>query len=133
MKNFDKEEARSYWLKSSEQDFKTMNDLFRTKNYSWSLFLGHLVIEKLLKACYVSANQKHAPMIHNLLKLAEVTGMEFSADKKVILDTITTFNLSVRYDSYKQEFYKRCTGSFAGQWIAEIKTLRKWIKEKHLA
>ena len=110
-----------------------MNDLFRTKNYSWTLFLGHLAVEKLLKACYVSSAQKHAPMIHNLLKLAEASGIEFSADKKVILDTITTFNLSVRYDSYKQEFYKRCTRSFAEQWITEIKYLRKWIKEKHLA
>lgn len=131
-KDFDSKEARNYWIKSSDQDFKTMNDLFKTKNYSWSLFLGHLVIEKLLKACYVSSEQKHPPMIHNLLKLAEYTGLNLSAREKEVLDTITTFNLSARYDSYKQDFYQRCTKSFAEQWIAEIKSLRQWIKEMQL-
>jgi HEPN domain-containing protein len=132
IKHFNKEEARAYWIESSDQDFKTLNDLFRTKNYSWALFLGHLVVEKLLKACYVSSKNEHAPMIHNLLKLAERAGMEISPNKKEILDTITSFNLSVRYDTYKQEFYRRCTRSFTEEWMAKIKSLRKWIKEKQL-
>jgi len=33
-----------YWINSSEKDFKTMNDLFNTKNNHWALFMGHLVI-----------------------------------------------------------------------------------------
>jgi HEPN domain-containing protein len=50
---FDIDRIVTYWVESAEKDFKTMNDLFQTKNYSWSLFMGHLVIEKLLKALYV--------------------------------------------------------------------------------
>ena len=42
-----------YWIESSENDFKTMNDLYQTKNNSWALFMGHLVIEKLLKALFI--------------------------------------------------------------------------------
>jgi len=50
---FDKEKLIRYWIESSDNDFKTMKDLFETKNYNWSLFMGHLVIEKLLKAQYI--------------------------------------------------------------------------------
>jgi HEPN domain-containing protein len=132
-KKFDREQARNYWIKSSDQDFRTMNNLLRSKDYSWALFIGHLVIEKLLKASYVSSRQTHAPMIHSLLKLAESAGIELSQEQREILDTITNFNLSARYDSYKQDFYKRCTRAFTEQWIKEIKFLRKWIKEKQLA
>ena len=42
-----------YWTKSALHDRRTMNHLFSTGDYDWSLFLGHLVVEKLLKAVYV--------------------------------------------------------------------------------
>jgi len=32
--NFDKERIINYWIESSDKDFKTMNDLYETKNYS---------------------------------------------------------------------------------------------------
>lgn len=48
-----KEELISYWIESSESDFSAMQNLFRSKDYAWSLFLGHLVIEKLIKALAV--------------------------------------------------------------------------------
>lgn len=49
-KKFDTEKVFAHWIESSERDFKTMNDLYKTHNYSWALFIGHLVIEKLVKA-----------------------------------------------------------------------------------
>ncbi|CAA9292043.1 MAG: hypothetical protein AVDCRST_MAG95-4066, partial [uncultured Adhaeribacter sp.] len=60
----------SYWLESSDSDFATMQHLFTAKDYSWSLFLGHLVIEKLLKALFVKNLNKQAPFTHDLLRLA---------------------------------------------------------------
>ena len=41
-----------YWLDSAEQNYTTMQNLYNSKDYSWSLFLGHLVLEKILKALY---------------------------------------------------------------------------------
>jgi HEPN domain-containing protein len=110
-----------------------MNNLFKSKDYSWSLFVGHLVIEKLLKACYVSVKGKHPPLIHNLLKLAQKAQLNIPDETQEVLDVITTFNISSRYDDYRQQFYKRCTKEFTAKWIGEIKAIRKWIKEKQLA
>jgi len=45
------------------------------------------------------------------------------------LDEITSFNLNVRYDDYKKEFFKLCTPDYAKSWINKIKIIHIWIKE----
>ena len=67
-----------HWMDTSEEDFQTMQRLFEAKSYSWSLFLGHITIEKLLKAVYVSKHKKHAPFTHNLYRLAELSEIELT-------------------------------------------------------
>lgn len=47
---FDKERIINFWIESSDKDFKAMIDLYQTQNNNWALFMGYLVIEKLLKA-----------------------------------------------------------------------------------
>ncbi|MFA6922658.1 MAG: HEPN domain-containing protein [Bacteroidales bacterium] len=120
------------WENMSDSDYGTMLDLYNAKRYSWSLFVGHLVIEKLLKACYVRNSETHPPLIHDLLKLALKSEINLNEKQKLILDTITTFNINARYDDYKQTFYKKCTQVFTKKWINNITELRQWIKEKQL-
>ena len=69
--NFDTDKMIKYWLDSSEEDFVTMITLFENKRYCWSLFIGHLMIEKLLKSLFVKLNNDYPPYIHNLFRLAE--------------------------------------------------------------
>jgi HEPN domain-containing protein len=92
--------------------------------------MGHIVIERLLKACIVKKSQKHAPFTHDLTKLADISGLSFPEEYLDWLDTITTFNLNARYDSYKEAFYKKCTFQFTTEWIEKIKKLQSWIKER---
>jgi hypothetical protein len=47
---FDKDKLVNYWVDSSDEDFETMIAMFDSKRYSWSMFVGHLMMEKLLKA-----------------------------------------------------------------------------------
>ena len=49
----DKASLIAHWVKSSKIDFRAMEHLFKKKDYTWALFIGHLVIEKLLKAYYI--------------------------------------------------------------------------------
>lgn len=117
-----------YWLDSSEDDFGTMTIMFESKRYSWSLFIGHLMIEKLLKAYFIKVKSTYPPFIHNLLRLAEKADLELTDDKREQLITITAFNINARYDDYKMSFNKLCTHEFTSGWIEKIKELRRWIK-----
>jgi HEPN domain-containing protein len=126
----DKKEVLKYWIESSENDFSAMDHLFEKGDYSWSLFIGHLVIEKLLKAMYIQKVDITPPFIHDLVRLSDKVGLSLTEDQKDILDTISTFNLRVRYDDYMLSFHRKCTKAFTEQWIRHIKELREWIKDK---
>jgi len=67
----EKNEIIEYWIKLSEEDYSAMVNLFKSGNYSWSLFIGHLVVEKLLKAYYVKNCDMNPPHTHNLTQIAK--------------------------------------------------------------
>jgi len=88
-----KEELINFWETSSDKDFKTMEHLFNSKDYHWSLFIGHLVLEKLVKAVYVKNVGNTPAFIHDLSRLAEQAKLTLSEKQKDFLDVVTTFNI----------------------------------------
>jgi HEPN domain-containing protein len=128
--NINVDKIVKHWIETSDDDFKTSLSLFESKSYSWSLFVGHISTEKILKALYVKKFRKHAPFIHNLYRLAELLEIEMSDEYADWLDGITSFNINARYDDYKKEFYNLCTPEYTKEWIERIKIIRSWIKEK---
>jgi HEPN domain-containing protein len=128
----EQQELIKFWIQSSDLDFEVMNSLFKAKHYNWALFVGHLVIEKLLKACYIKVHNEHPPMIHNLLRLALKIGIEIDKEKEDFFGEVTEFNITARYEDIKLEFYKKCTQEYAQKWMEEIKVNRQWIKKELL-
>ncbi len=63
-KEIDVNKIVNHWIKTSDDDFDTMNFLFKSKRYNWALFLGHISTEKLLKAYFVKKKKNmHHPSI----------------------------------------------------------------------
>ena len=120
----------NYWIESSDEDYNVMNVLHNSKKNSYCLFFGQMVIEKLLKALYAKNNKRepHAPKTHDLLYLAEKIEIELTKEQKILLDTITKFNLEARYDDYKESFRQTCTNEYTAEQIRNIKEVRKWLK-----
>lgn len=127
--NIDKQKIVNHWIETSNDDFQTMMTLYKSESNSWALFLGHISVEKLLKAVYVNKFGKHAPFTHNLYRLAELSEIKLTDEYADWLDEITSFNLNARYDDYKKEFYALCTREFTLTWIERIETIRKWIRK----
>ncbi len=120
-----------YWLKSAEYDFNTAQTLFKNKQYAWCLFIGHLVLEKTLKAIWVrDNNNKVPPKVHNLVVLAGETKLNVSDEIKLQLLNINDFNIETRYPDYRLEFYKRCDRKFTEEKFKIIKEIFKWLKEQ---
>ncbi len=116
-----------YWVDTANRDYRTMLNLYESKDYHWSLFIGHLVIEKLLKAIYVNNIDDNPPRIHDLLRLADRAQIHTTEEQKDILDLITTFNINARYPDYNQNFYKKCDYNFTRKNIEIIKEMRIWL------
>ncbi len=123
-------ELIDYWIASSNKDFRAMGSMFKSGHYVWALFLGHLVLEKLLKAFYVKNVDANVPYTHDLTKIAEKAGLSLSEDQKDFLDAVTTFNIKARYPDYKGRFYKKAAKKFTENYIKEIKDFRQWLAKK---
>lgn len=118
-----KDEIISYWVTSAEHDYHTMINLYNSKDYHWSLFMGHLVLEKLLKAIYVERVDINVPRVHDLLRISEKAALILDEKQKDQLDIVTSFNLAAKYPDYKQSFYQKCTEDFTEYNLKVIKEL----------
>ncbi len=45
-----KQEHINYWVTAAENDWGTVQNIFKATEYIYALFFAHLVLEKLLKA-----------------------------------------------------------------------------------
>jgi len=125
-----KEKKIQYWLKSAEDDWLVSQHLFKNRDYSYSLFFGHLTIEKVLKAIYVDRLHDNPPFTHRLVYLAEKASLDISENKMRLLETITDFNLEARYPDEKFSFKKLCTKEFTTKYLKEIGALKKWLSKQ---
>lgn len=121
------EEEIQYWINIAEQDIPVAQSLFDNGHYMYCLFIGHLILEKILKAHYVKDNKKTPPKTHNLVYLVERTKVTITEEEKAYLFDVNTFNIETRYPDYKNEFYKKCTKVFTENNFSKIKVYYKWL------
>ncbi len=121
-------EKATFYLESSEKDYDVMMSLFASNHFNWALFVGHLVIEKLLKSILIIRKNELPPMTHDLRRLANIIELDLSDEHRKMFDMITSFNISTRYDDIKSDFYKICNEEFSVKWLENIKVIRLWLK-----
>ncbi|MCX6151639.1 MAG: HEPN domain-containing protein [Ignavibacteriales bacterium] len=69
--DFDINKTTAYWVEGSIEDLDVAKSLFNSQKFLYSLFFGHLALEKMLKALFVKINMEHAPITHSLPLLIE--------------------------------------------------------------
>lgn len=105
------DEIVAYWLNSADIDSKAMENLFSNGHYTWSLFVGHLVLEKLLKAYYVKSTGTDIPYIHDLLGIAKKGNLIVTDEQADFLDEVTTFNIRLGILTTRTDFTNEQPGS----------------------
>ena len=124
-----RDEQIAYWIEESDRDSAVMRSLFENRHYTWTLFVGHLVLEKLLKALYVKNIGLQVPRIHNLLKIARICGLQMSDEQEDFLLEVTTYNIKTRYPDFKKSFQRRANEEFTLERVARIEEMQKWLKK----
>ena len=125
-----KREKIDYWIKSADYDWEVAGHLFEKGDYPYALFLGHLTIEKSLKALYVNRADEAPPFVHRLTYLAEKVDLDLSPERLEMLEIITDFNLEARYPDEKFSFHKKCTKEFTDANMKMIEELKKWLLQQ---
>jgi HEPN domain-containing protein len=127
---FDIAKTVSYWLESAKYDLGVANAMFKARKYPYALFMGHLALEKLLKALAVKQTKVHAPFSHSLPYLAERSGINVPERIQVKLREFMEFHFEARYPDANKVFYKKCTEGYTCARLKEIKEAFKWVRTK---
>ena len=130
MLKFDIEKTVKYWFDGAEYDMDVAEALYDKGKYPYALFMGHLALEKLLKALIVKNTKKHAPYTHSLPLLATKTEVKISKKIMKRFARFMEFHFEARYPEEQKEFYKKCTEKFTGKKLEEVREVVSWLKEK---
>ena len=127
---FDFEKTIQYWQKGAKYDLGVADAMFKSKKYPYALFMGHLALEKLLKAFVVKNTKTHAPFSHSLPYLAEKSRVKIPEKILVKLREFIEFHFEARYPDANKVFYKKCTEGYTCARLKEIKEAFKWVRAK---
>ncbi|MGO8988513.1 MAG: HEPN domain-containing protein [bacterium] len=130
MKEFDIEKTVSYWREGAKYDLSVANAMLKSKKYPYALFMGHLSLEKLLKAFVVKHTKAHAPFSHSLPYLAEKSGAKIPERILEKLREFMEFHFEARYPDANKAFYKKCTKTYTAGRLKEIKEVFIWVRAK---
>ncbi len=89
-----------YWRNSAKEDWRVADKLINDGDCRHGLFFAHLALEKVLKALVCQKTRDVAPRIHNLVRLAELTALEFEDHRIDLLAEMNQFNIEGRYPEY---------------------------------
>ncbi|MBF0226732.1 MAG: HEPN domain-containing protein [Desulfobacterales bacterium] len=125
MINIDKQ--ISHWKKGAEEDWEVANQLITSNKIRHGLFFLHLSIEKLIKAHVCRNINDISPRIHNLVRLAELSGISFGQTQNDLLAEMNPFNIEGRYPEMWGETLSR---EEADIFIKRAKELFEWLKNQ---
>lgn len=119
-----------YWLELSDYDIETASAMLITKRYLYVGFMCHQSVEKCMKAVLSVKNEDIPPKIHNLIRLAEISGLfdKMSDGQKQTLFVLNPLNIESRYPSYKGALFSQLTKEKCEEIIKNTEELLLWIK-----
>jgi len=91
------EKQIAYWRRGAEEDFAVANELIGLKRVRHGLFFAHLALEKMLKAHVCRNTNTIAPPIHNLVILAQKSGIGLEQGQVELLADVNEFSIEGRY------------------------------------
>lgn len=134
MKNamkFEIQKTVQYWMEGADYDLDVAEAMFEKEKYPYALFMGHLALEKLLKALVVRATENHAPHTHSLPLLAEKTGLKIPQKTVRALARIMEFHFEARYPNDWKKFYRKCTKAFTARNLQKMNEVFQWLKKQY--
>ena len=126
-----KTEYQEYWKTEAAQNWETATYLKQGKQFVMSLFMLHLVLEKLLKAHWVKDNvDNFPPRIHDLQYLHNQSELDLPATAYDYLAIVNQWNIDTRYPDFKKKIYSIASMEYTEEQFIKVNQLRICLLEK---
>jgi HEPN domain-containing protein len=120
----DIDKQMAYWRDGAQEDWNVACELVNDGHTRHGLFFAHLALEKMLKAHVCRHTRDLAPRIHNLVRLAELAGVNPSQEQMEVLAETNVFNIEGRY---AETFTPPPTLAQARAYLTRAEEVFQWL------
>lgn len=118
------------WFRQAEYDIKTAEHLFNGGRHIYAVFMCHLSVEKALKGLYQKKSDKIPPKVHNLIFLAEKTGLKLPEDLFIHLSSLNRISIPTRYPEDLKKMQKDYTKRKTAEIMCGTAEVLRWLKKQ---
>ena len=115
------------WAEQARYDLDTADAMFKAGRYLYVLFCCQQAVEKALKAVIVRRTGELPPRVHNLLRLAEVAGIESDAEQARFLGELSGYYIQSRYPEEIKAAGPTITEELAQEVLGKTEQMVKWV------
>jgi HEPN domain-containing protein len=119
------------WLDRVAYDIDTAKAMLQTGRLIYAVFMCQQSLEKCFKAILARQNKEVIP-IHNLRRLAELTGFIHELDEPTLLklDFLSSYYINARYKEDLEKLSKGITESVAQDFLQFSEGLIAWLCQR---
>ena len=118
------------WIALADEDFDAAEAMLAAGKWKYAVFLCQQSLEKYLKALYILTKNELAPPIHNLFRLAELSGKSrFSENQLMFFSEISLYYLASRYPEDWQKMKELGNRAKATEVLTTTGEIRQWLKK----
>lgn len=114
----------SYWREGAQEDWTVARELVSTGRTRHGLFFAHLALEKVLKSHVTRETCDLAPRIHNLVRLAELSGLGLRQEQ---IDVLAEMNAFILEGRYPEALTPPPTLKEAHAYVAQAQEVFQWL------
>jgi len=121
-----------YWLELCDDDLDSAKYNLNGKKLLWTAFICHLIVEKSLKAVIAQRTNTIPPKIHNLVMLAEKSGIkdELTESRLNFLEQMNNYHIETRYPEDKAKMASILNFTKCEKMVKDTEDFLCWIKSK---
>jgi HEPN domain-containing protein len=119
------------WVKQSDYDLDTAKYMYTGGRYTYTVFMCHLSVEKILKGLYYQKIRKLPPKTHNLIYLIKETGLKPDNSISKHISILNEANISARYPESLEILQKIYTKDRTSDILRYSEEVISWIKKQY--
>ena len=123
----DLEKQVVFWRDGAKEDWDVARELVQRGRVRHGMFFAHLALEKSLKAHVCRATRDIAPRLHNLVRLAEITGLSMNQD---LLDVCAVMNAFQVEGRYPETLSPEPSPEEARRYLSRAQEVFSWLMDR---
>jgi HEPN domain-containing protein len=118
------------WFRQADYDIETAEYMFKGGRYFYSVFMGHLAIEKALKGLYQKRLRATPPKVHNLVYLLNKIELRPPELQAKFLIKLNEASVPTRYPETLELLKRDYTQGVVEDILFKSKEVLEWIKNQ---